>query len=59
MLNGAGLAAMRSQNEGVEATFCTVVVEDRHISIHVVQVIGVGWVFVLIPLLRDGYITVK
>ena len=59
MLNRTSLTAMWPQDEGVEATFSPVVVEDRHVGVHIVQVVGVGWVLVIVPCLGDGYITVK
>lgn len=35
------------------------VVEHRHVGIHVVQVVGVGWVVLLHPAARQGAVQVE
>ena len=59
MLNGAGLTAMGSKDKSVETPLGPEVVKDRHVGVHVVQVVGVGRVLVVGPLLGDGDVAIK
>ena len=59
MLNGASLTAMGSKDKSVETPLCPEVVEDRYVGVHVVQVVGIGRVLVVGPLLGDGHIAIK
>ena len=59
MLNGASLATMGSKDKSVETPLGPEVVEDRHVGVHVVQVVGVGRVLVVGPLLGDGHVAIK
>ena len=59
MLYGASLAAMGSKDKSVETPLGPEVVEDRHVGVHVVQVVGVGRVLVVGPLLGDGHVAIK
>ena len=59
MLYGASLTAMGSKDKSVETPLGPEVVEDRHVGVHVVQVVGVGRVLVVGPLLGDGHVAIK
>ena len=59
MLHGPSLAAVRPEVEGVEAALCPQLVEDGEVGVGVVQVVGVGRVLVVGPLLGDGHVAIK
>ena len=59
MLDGAGLATMGPEDKGVESAVSPEVVEDGHVGVHVVDVVGVGRVLVVGPLLGGGDIPIK
>ena len=53
------LPAVRPEAEGVEAPLLPQLVEDGEVDEGVVEIVGVGWVLLPVPLVRSGDITVK
>ena len=51
-LRDCSLTAVGPKHEGVETALVPQMVQHRDIGVHVVDVIGVGWVLAVCPLIR-------
>ena len=54
-----GFPAVGAKDEGVHPPSGAEMIEDAHVGVHVVDVVGVRWVLQVRPLFGSGYVTVE